>query len=161
MDATFWLNVLMRWLHVTSAVAAVGSLLVMRFAVVPALSGRADGAELYGVIQRSLKKVLHSALGTALLTGFYNYGVVAAGALRKIRDTHSGTLPGLLGSYNAVIGVKMLLSFALFGMAIALLKPSDALPEARKSALTTNVIVGLLILALAAYLRRLWPLPLP
>jgi uncharacterized membrane protein len=159
MDATFWLNVFMRWLHVTSAVATVGGLLAMRFAVVPALSGRADGAELYGVIQRGFKKLLHSALGTALLTGFYNYGVVSAGALRKIRETHPDL--GLLSSYNAVMGIKMLLSFALFGMAIALLKPSDALPEARKPALTTNVIVGLLIVALAAYLRRLWPLPLP
>jgi uncharacterized membrane protein len=159
MDATFWLNVFMRWLHVTSAVAIVGGLLAMRFAVVPALSGRTDGAELYAAVQRGFKKLLHSALGLALLTGFYNYGVVAAGSLRKIRETHSDL--GLLGSYNAVMGVKMLLSFVLFGMAIALLKPSDSLPEARKPALTVNLIVGLLIVALAAYLRRLWPLPLP
>ena len=159
MDATFWLNVLMCWLHVTSAVAAVGGLLAMRFAVVPALTGRADGAELYTTIQHGFKKLMHSALGLALLTGFYNYGVVAAGSLRKIRETHTDL--GLLGSYNAVMGIKMLLSFVLFGMAIALLKPSDALPEARKSAITVNLVVGLLILALAAYLRRLWPLPLP
>lgn len=159
MDATFWLNVFMRWLHVTSAVAVVGGLLAMRFAVLPGLAGRADAADLYAAIQRGFKKVLHSALGLALLTGFYNYGVVAVGALRKVKETHTDL--GLLGSYHAVMGIKMLLSFALFGLAIALLKPSEALPEARKPALTVNLIVGLLILALAAYLRRLWPLPLP
>lgn len=159
MDATFWLNVLMRWLHVTSAVTAIGGLLAMRFAVIPALTGRADGAEVYTAIQRGFKKVMHSALGLALLTGFYNYGVVAVGSLRKIKETHTDL--GLLGSYHAVMGLKMLLSFALFGLAMGLLKPSDALPETRKPAFTTNLVVGLIILALAAYLRRLWPLPLP
>jgi putative copper export protein len=159
MDPTFWLNFFMRWLHVVSAVAVVGGLLAMRFAVVPGLAGRADAAELYAAIQRSFKKLLHSALGLALLTGFYNYGVVSVGALRKIKETHSDL--GLLGSYHAVMGVKMLLTFALFGMAIALLKPADTLPEAKKGPLTVNLVVGLVIIALAAYLRRLWPLPLP
>lgn len=159
MDATFWLNVFMRWLHVTSAVAVVGGLLAMRFAVVPGLAGRADATDLYAAILRGFKKVLHSALGLALLTGFYNYGVVAVGALRKIKETHTDL--GLLGSYHAVMGIKMLLSFVLFALAIALLKPSEAIPEARKPTLTVNLVVGLVILALAAYLRRLWPLPLP
>jgi hypothetical protein len=159
MDATFWLNVLMRWLHVTSAVAAVGSLLIMRFAVVPALTGRADAAEVYAAIQAGWKKVLHSALGMALLTGFYNYGVVAVGAIKRIKETHTDL--GVLSAYHPVMGMKMLLSFALFGMAMALLKPSDTLPENRKGPFTVNLVLGLVILLLAAFLRRLWPVPMP
>lgn len=149
----------MRWLHVASAVTVVGGLLAMRFAVVPGLAGRADAAEVYAAIQRGFKKLLHSALGLAVLTGFYNYGVVAVGAIRKIKETHADL--GALSSYHGVMGVKMLLSFALFGLAAGLLKPADTLPEAKKGPLTVNLVVGLIILALAAYLRRLWPLPLP
>ena len=59
------------------------------------------------------------------------------------------------------MGVKVLLSFVLFGAAIAMLKPADTMPENRNPALTVNLILGFLILALAAYLRRLWAIPLP
>jgi hypothetical protein len=159
MDVTFWLNVFMRWLHVASAVAAVGGLLLMRFAVLPALSGRPNAAELYGAVQAGLKKVLHSALGLAILTGLYNYGVVAVGAYKRVKEAHPDL--GLLASYHPVAGVKMLLSFVLFGAAIALLKPADTLPEAKKGPLTVNVVLGLVILLLGAYLRRLWPVPMP
>lgn len=159
MDATFWLNFLMRWLHVASAVAAIGGLLLMRFAVTPALTRMANGREFYAALLPGFKRVLHSSLGLAIVTGLYNYGVVSVAAIRRLKETQVDLGP--LSSYHAVMGVKMLLSFALFGLAIALLKPSDALPENRKSALTVNLVVGLLILAVGAYLRRLWAIPLP
>ena len=156
MDATFLLNVLMRWLHVTSAVTAIGSLLLMRFAVVPALIGRPNAAELYGAVQAGLKKVLHSALGLALLTGCYNF-MIASEAYRRVKE-HQPDL-GRLATYHPVMGIKILLSLILFGAAIALLKPAEALPETKKGPLTVNVVLGLIILLLAAYLRRIWPLP--
>jgi hypothetical protein len=159
MDGTFWLNFLMRWLHVASAVAAIGSILFVRFALVPALAGMANGKELYAALEPKFKKILHSGLGLALLTGFYNYGVVTVAAIKRLKATHADL--GLLSSYHAVMGAKMLLSFALFGLAIALLKPADTLPENRKSSLSVTLVLGLLVLAIGAYLRRVWAIPLP
>jgi hypothetical protein len=159
MDATFWLNFLMRWLHIASAVAAVGSILFVRFAVVPALAKMDNGRELYAALEPKFKRILHSGLGLAVLTGLYNYGVVSVAAVKRLKETHADV--GLLSSYHAVMGVKMLLSLALFGLAIAMLKPSDTLPENRKSPLSVNLVLGLLILAIGAYLRRVWAIPLP
>ncbi|MGV3723029.1 MAG: hypothetical protein ACO1SX_19185 [Actinomycetota bacterium] len=159
MDGTFWLNFLMRWLHVASAAAVIGSLLLVRFAVIPALGTMSNGRELYAVLEPKFKKLLHSGLGLAVLTGFYNYGVVTVAAIKRLKETHTDL--GLLSSYHAVMGVKMLLSFALFGLAVALMKPSDKLPENRKSSLSVTLVLGLLILAIGAYLRRVWAIPLP
>jgi hypothetical protein len=159
MDGIFWLNFLMRWLHVGSAVAAIGGVLLMRFAVVPALAGLANGAELYGAIQKGFKRVLHSALGLAIVTGLYNYMVPTIPAIRRLKEAHADLGP--MAAYHSVMGVKVLLSFVLFGAAIAMLKPADTMPENRNPALTVNLILGFLILALAAYLRRLWAIPLP
>ena len=93
MDGIFWLNFLMRWLHVGSAVAAIGGVLLMRFAVVPALVGLANGAELYGAIQKGFKRVLHSALGLAIVTGLYNYMVPTIPAIRRLKEAHADLGP--------------------------------------------------------------------
>jgi hypothetical protein len=159
MDGMFFVNVVMRWLHVGSAVAAIGGVLLMRFAVIPALERLPNGAELYASLVPGFKKVLHSSLGLAIVTGLYNFAVPTMGALRNVKEELGGYGP--LASYHAVAGVKILLSFALFGLAIAMLKPSDAALETRKGALTMNLLVGLVILAAGAYLRRLWTLPMP
>jgi len=159
MDGIFWLNFLMRWLHVASAAAVIGSLLIVRFAVVPTLAAMANGQELYAALEPKFKRLLHSGLGLAILTGLYNYGVVTVAAIKRLKGLHTDI--GLLSSYHAVMGVKMLLSFALFGLAIGLLKPADTLPENRKSPISVTLVVGLLVLALGAYLRRVWAIPLP
>jgi hypothetical protein len=159
MDGTFWLNFLMRWLHVASAAAVIGSLLFVRFAVIPALGGMSNGRELYAALEPKFKKLLHSGMGLAILTGLYNYGVVATAAYKRLKETHPDL--GLLRSYHPAMGVKVLLSLVLFGLAIALLKPADTLPENRKSPLSVTLVLGLLVLLIGAYARRLWALPLP
>ena len=70
MDPTFILNWLMRWLHIVSAVAGIGATLMMRFAVLPALARMPNGDEVLAQIRPGFKRLIHAALGTALLTGF-------------------------------------------------------------------------------------------
>ena len=153
MDPTFWLTVLLRWLHVAAAVAGVGGTILMRFAVLPALAGRPDGAEILAAIRAPFKKIFHTVMGLLLLTGFYNYLAVAAPRAKELREGGNQAL----AAYHPVMGTKILLSLVLFGIGIALLKPVPSVHENRKTWLSVNVVLGLLILLLAAFLRRLWP----
>jgi uncharacterized membrane protein len=142
----FWVNVAMRWVHVASAVVAVGGTVMMRFVILPALERLPNGPEVLTAIRPAFKRIIHSAIGLLLLTGLYNYVIVA---IPKVKEQ------GIEG-YHSVMGIKILLSLVLFGIAFALLKPVPAVHENRKTWLSVNVVLGFLILLLAAYLRRLW-----
>jgi putative copper export protein len=157
MDATFWFNVLMRWLHVGAAVVGVGGTLMMRLVVLPALERLPNGGEVLQAIRPAFKRLIHSAIGLLLLTGFYNYIAVAIPKVRAFREA----VPNPMAGYHAVMGGKILLSLVLFGIALALLAPVPSFHENRKSWLSVNVVLGLAILALGAYLRRLWPVATP
>lgn len=150
-DPIFWFNVLMRWLHVASAVAGVGGTLMMRFVVLPALDRLPSGQEILTGIHPFFKRLIHTSLGLLLLTGFYNYWV----AIEKIRGLKEQGLayPHL---YHPVMGVKIILALVLFGIASMLLVPGSKLAENRKQWLSVNVVLGLVIMLLAAYLRRAW-----
>jgi uncharacterized membrane protein len=150
-DPIFWVNVLMRWVHVASAVAGVGGTLMMRFVVLPALDRLPNGQEILSSIHPFFKRLIHTALGLLLLTGFYNYWL----AIEKIHGLKDQGLP-YPHAYHMVMGTKIILSLALFGIATMLLSPSSKLAENRKQWLSVNVVLGLVIMLLAAYLRRAW-----
>jgi putative copper export protein len=157
MDPNFWVNVLMRWLHVGAAVVGVGGTVMMRLVLLPILDRLPNGAEVLAAVRPPFKRLIHSAIGLLFLTGIYNYALVAIPKVREFK----GAEPNPLAPYHGVMGLKILLSLVLFGIAFALLKPVPALHENRKTWLSVNVVLGLLILLLAAYLRRLWPVATP
>lgn len=148
----FWVNVVARYLHVLSAVAGIGGTLMMRFVVLPALDRLPNGQEILTSIHPYFKRLIHMALGVLLLTGFYNYWV----AIQKIHALQAAGAPVPAG-YHPVMGVKVLLSLVLFGISTMLLAPNSSLAQNRKSWLSVNVVLGLVIILLAAYLRRSWP----
>ena len=149
----FWINVLMRWLHVAAAVVGVGATVAMRFVVLPALSRLPNGGEVLDSIRPLLKRVVHSALGVLLLTGLYNYVMVSIPKIRALKAAD----PNAMAGYHPIMGAKILLALVLFVIAILLLKPVPSFHENRKTWLSVNVVLGMVILLLAAYLRRLWP----
>lgn len=153
MDPTALLNILARWLHVASAVVGVGGTILMRFVVLPALAQLPNGGEVLDRIRPGFKKLIHSAIGLLLLTGFYNYLVVAAPNVKKLREAGVEQM----ARYHMVMGTKIILALGLFTIAILLLKPVPSFHENRKQWLSVNTVLGLLILLLSAYLRRLWP----
>ena len=152
MDVNEVVAVFTRWLHVASAVVGIGGTVMMRFVVLPALERLPNGGDVLQAIRPAFKRVIHSAIGLLLLTGFYNYLAVAIPAVRAAREAGNEALQ----RYHMVMGTKILLSLALFVIAILLLKPVPSFHENRKSWLSVNVVLGLLILLLGAYLRRLW-----
>lgn len=155
MDETFWLNVVMRWVHVASAVVGVGATLFMRFVIVPALARVPNGGEVLDAIHPGLKRLVHGALGMLFLSGFYNYLAVAVPRIRELKDQASPAVERL-AMYHPVMGFKIILSMVLFLIATLLLMRIPSFHENRRKWLTVNSLIGLLILFLAAYLRRLW-----
>src|SRR5947209_12338781 len=110
MDSHFWLNVLMRWMHVASAVVGVGAIVFVGLVLLPAARAAGAAGEIGFVAQvmARFKRLLHVALGLLLLSGVYNLFVVIPKA---------EALGDLKPVYHAVLGTKILL--ALIIMAVA------------------------------------------
>ncbi len=156
MDGDFWISLVMRWLHVGSALVGLGAIVAVRFVLLPALRGQADGEGIYDRVRPVLKTVVHSALGLAILTGFYNYVVVSIPAVREKREAVDAV--SAFAAYHPVMGLKIILSLALFGIGAMLIKPVPAFHEKRDTWYTVGVVLGFLVLLAGAFMRRLWNL---
>src|SRR5439155_242942 len=141
-------NVILRWLHIASAVVLLGGFLLIALAVEPALRGKPEWEALSEAIRRRYKRISHTAIGLLLITGFYNYLELAVPKARAA---------GIAAEYNGVMGIKILLALAVIGISIALLSPLRLSQESRGRWLMVNAVLGLAVLAAGAFLRRLWP----
>ena len=61
-----------------------------------------------------------------------------------------------LGPYHALMGTKILLAVVFFVISALLFTPIPTFRRNRRMWLTVDVVVGLLVLLLGAYIRRLW-----
>jgi uncharacterized membrane protein len=154
MDSQFWLNVVVRWIHVTSAVVGVGGAAFLLWVLLP--SARAVGPDaarpVLEIVYRRFRWLVRSVIALLLLSGAYNLFVVIprARALGSFKPV-----------YHGLLGTKILLALALFGIAEALLASSGGaarLLTGRTRGLAAGVGLALLILFLSASLRRLWDL---
>jgi putative copper export protein len=149
MDAQFWINVIVRWIHVTSVVVGVGAIVFVRFVLLPA-----SGEDAGGLAARMLpgfRRVVHITLGLLLLTGIYNLVLIIPRA---------DALGELKSRYHMVLGIKILLALALMGIASAALARSRAGSASFGSprSLLLAVLLAGIILFLSALLRRTWDL---
>jgi putative copper export protein len=143
-----WLYLISRWLHITAAVAGLGGIFFLVLVLVPALRQVPEAGPVADAARHRFKRVAHTAIGLLLLTGIYNYLVVAAPKIQAA---------GIGKSYHPVIGAKILLALVFFTISLLLLKPVPAMHAQRARWLGVNAVLGLIILLLGAYLRRLWP----
>lgn len=138
------MKALIQWIHILSAVVAVGGTIFMRFVLVPVL-GPAD-ADLRKRIIGKFRPLLYAAILLLLATGIYN----AVGAFHlRAHDA----------AYQAVLGMKMLLALVLFAVAAHLVIPTaqpNFFQRNPKLWLTVNAVIGIVILAMSAWLRRSW-----
>jgi uncharacterized membrane protein len=139
------LNLIMRWLHLFSAITAVGSSVFLRVALLPTalrLSNEARSALLEG-LAKPVRLLIHASIGGLLLSGLYNTHVQWATAVFP---------------YPLIYAIKVSLALTIFVVAI-LLTSSDprwaAFQANRKKWLTLNVALAAVLVALSAYLRTL------
>ena len=135
-----------RWMHIGSAIAVVGGSLFMRCVLMPAARDlpAAEHDALRGRIMQRWKMIVHTAILLFLLSGFYNYLVIAI-------PQHRGDK-----LYNALIGIKILIAFVVFFIAIALTGRSAATEMFRRDAkkwLTINLVLAGLIVGISGFLK--------
>ena len=120
------IDLISRYLHVTTAIWMAGGAVFLRLVLQPALETGADPAfddsraELGESVRRRWARFV--AIGTLLLlsTGLWNYLAVAA-------PRHKGD-----GLYHGLMGGKMLLAFVAFFLAAALSGRSEKLAGIRR-----------------------------
>jgi hypothetical protein len=128
MDPMFLLSLILRWVHVGTAVVLIGGLTALRFVVAPVLAGRPEEME---AIRLRWKKFVHAGIGLFILSGGINYWTAMA--------SHKGD-----GLYHALIGTKIILAFVVFFFASALVGRSAGTQKFRNQSAKWSGVVLLL-----------------
>jgi uncharacterized membrane protein len=133
------LNVLMRWLHITSVVVLIGGMLYARLIVFPALSSlSADQQEtIWERSAAAFRALVYGAMTALVISGLYNLL----------------TTPGHTRRYHMMLGIKLLLVLHVFAVAILVVQPNR---PRRVRMMAGTAISGLVIIAISAYLRRIF-----
>ena len=112
------LGLVFRWLHIVSAIAVVGGLMFMRFALLPAVSDVAEPQrrELQEAIRRRWAKVVMAAIGFLLISGFYNFVVLYL----SWKSWPEAWRTGPAHTYQMLFGIKFILAIVVFFISSAL-----------------------------------------
>lgn len=141
----FFVDVLSRFLHVATAITVLGGSVFLRFALQPAAAGlpEADHTAFRERIMARWRKIVGIGIGLFLLTGFYNY--------IRAMPAHDGD-----SLYHALMGTKILLSFAVFFLASALVGRSrtfDRLRANSRTWLAVTILLAAIVVAIASFLK--------
>jgi putative copper export protein len=133
------LFVLMRWLHFASMATLVGGIIFARLVMTSSLGTLApDAREAFG--ERAAAGYRPLVL-TAIL------GLIVSGTYNLL------TNPGHTPKYHMLFGIKILLALHVFAVALLITQPKN--PK-RARMMTGTLVSGLIILAISAYLRRIF-----
>ena len=126
--------IIMRWLHISSMTALLGGMIYGR--VVEA-QAKAAGDGLSGRAAAAYRPTMLLAVAGLIISGLYNYL----------------TNPGHSPRYHMLFGIKVLLALHVFAIAFLVTQPVN---PRRGRLMTGAAISGLIILAISAYLRRIY-----
>lgn len=136
--------VFMQWLHLLAAVVGVGGTILFRIVLLPSLSSLPS--EQRAALVARLAPRFRLAIWLAIVV------LVFSGVFNLLESTHLAE-----PAYRHVLEVKIVLALALFSIALLATLPLPSLSriqQRRPALLATNVILGIIIILLSAYLRR-------
>ena len=144
------ISILSRWTHIGTAIVLVGGTCFLRFVLAPAAAQLPDieHAKLKELVMAKWKKFVHAGIALFIVSGFYNYLVVQMPA-------HKGDK-----IYHMLIGSKILLAFAIFFFASALVGRSKSFEGMRKNAKFWQMVIILLatiVVGISGYARVALP----
>jgi len=142
------IEIVMRWLHVMSAIAAAGGTIFALVALLPALKELPDDLkkQVHERVRPRFAKLVMISIAALLISGFYNYIFVKV-------PVHAGQ-----GLYHGLMGVKILFAMAVFFIASALVGRAPAfegLRQKRAKWMTLNVVMAAVIVAIGAVLSKI------
>jgi uncharacterized membrane protein len=150
-----FLKALMQWIHVGSVVLMIGGFFFFRAVLLPIANRSTDPAALISSALRRFSGIVWTALLTVLISGLYNF-------ISFFRTARAGSAVDPIVSdyslYIFVLGIKLFIVFLIFTLAIFLTFPYPVFDVYQKRPtpwLNLTVILGLIVIFLSAYLRRL------
>ena len=156
------LNLLGRCMHIVAAIAAVGGMIFLRMALLPAAAELADPQreELQAAIRRRWSRVVMMSITMLLVSGFYNY----IKFYLATKDWPEAWKNGPAHVYQALFGVKFVLALAIFFISSALMGRSPGLARFREQAkfwVTVNLVLAIVLVVISGELRLLHGGPPP
>lgn len=146
MDASEILAVASRWIHIATAIVLVGGTVFLRFVLLPAAEPlpQVEHDQLRSRLTSRWRKFVMVGIALFLLSGFYNYLVVAV-------PKHRGDK-----AYHQLMGTKIVLAFAVFFLASVLVGRSArfaTLRQDRKRWLAILIVLAFVIVLISSFLK--------
>jgi len=145
-----WLAVLFRWIHVLSAVVAVGGVLFQRVVLMPSVrSSSLDDASrtrLHEEVTRRWKGILMACIGLLLVSGLYNFFTISLQKAERVP------------AYHGLFGVKVLAALVVFFVGSALVGRAAAFEGMRRARgrwLGIAALLGVLVILISGVLKNL------
>lgn len=135
-----------RLIHLLAVITVVGGTIMLRYVIMPAMHAQPAEARrpIHEMVQRRLAVIYPTAIGLILISGIVNV----------VRAYTVAPRPPMV--YDMILGVKLLLAFALFIVAFLLVIPGDnPVQQKRRFWMTFNVHIAVLIVILSVTLRFL------
>ncbi len=157
MRMTF-LPALIQWLHVGLVVLLIGGFFFLRVILLPSTKVLPENqqSKLLEAAFRRFRVTIWVALVTILLSGVYNFIAfmksTRAAAWESIEPAQDPSL------YILVLGVKLFIVFLIFTFGILMTFPYPVFAPIQKrpaSWLNLTLVLGLIVIFLSAFLRRL------
>lgn len=142
-----WLGIVFRWLHILSAITAVGGTIFMRMALMPSVAVLSDQQHqaLREQVRSRWVKFVMAAILFLIVSGIYN----VFARLHTIDETYKRL-------YHGLFGVKVLLALVIFFLASALTGRSPKLAPIRQNAklwLSVNMALAIVVVGISGVLR--------
>jgi uncharacterized membrane protein len=138
-----------RWLHIGAAIVAIGGVVFLRFVLNPSAAGTLGEREdqrLREAIRVRWKRFVHICIGLLLLTGGFNFVVLAMPP--KVEPF----------PYHMIFGCKFILALMVFFLAGALVATGPQFAKMRQNSgrwLTLLVVLAALIVGVSGVLGQL------
>lgn len=142
-----WLNLLMRWLHLSSVAVLIGSAAFLVLVLRPALADRSRESrrEFFLSLKIRLKMLVHGGIAGTLISGLYNI--------------HLGWRANLAPNLEVFLA-KLVLALAVLALVIAALagrSPGSDPLSSRGRLLTWGFALALAVVVVSVYLGSLHP----
>ncbi|MDH3283353.1 MAG: hypothetical protein OEQ13_01325 [Acidobacteriota bacterium] len=149
MASDLTIRLLFRWLHVVTAVVAVGGLVFLRFVLLPAVQEALTPEQHAALRERLMRRwriVVFASIAVLFVSGMYNFMAVS---INKGRE---------LPAYHMLFGIKFLAALGVFFLASIMAGRSAAFEPLRRRGglwLGVTAALGVLVILLGGILHNL------
>lgn len=147
-DSLFYVNLVLRYMHIFGAIALMGATIFMRFALLPTLKELSpeERERVHQGVRSRWAKIVGITSGLLLISGFANLGLAAR---------YDYAVPGGL-SYSMLGGIKLVLALPIFVLAALLMGKTSLAKKVQASAATVmniNLALAVVLVLIGGWLK--------